>query len=138
MTPIDNPFHLVSGSADALCQAVTGHALFVPSDLAAGVSHVGMFMVLSACILIVAVAFAVGYIVRQWTRHFPPGPKIAKPPYDTLTSALALIGLLVGFSAAAMATRNTTSPVLAMVYMAATLLWIQVTPHVVVLLRSKP
>jgi len=33
-TPTNNPFSVVSGFEDSICQAVTGHALFVPEELA--------------------------------------------------------------------------------------------------------
>jgi hypothetical protein len=71
-TPIENPLHLVSGTADALCQAVTGHALFVPGDLAESICELGTFMVAAFIVLVVVIAGAVGFMIRQWAKYFPP------------------------------------------------------------------
>jgi hypothetical protein len=135
-TPIENPLHLVSGTADAFCQAVTGHALFVPGDLAESIFRLGTLMVAAFIVLVVVIAGAVGFSIRQWAKHFPPRtPKAAKPPPDVLTSVVVVIGWFGWLSAAGLATRYSLGGATA--FMAAMLMWIFVAPHLVSLLRNK-
>jgi len=135
-TPVENPLHLVSGTADALCQAVTAHALFVPAELVESIFKLGMLMVAAFVVLIVVIAGVVGFIIRQWAKHFPPRiSKAAKPPPDALTSVVVIIGWLGWLSAAGLVSRYSFG--WSTVFMAATLMWIYVVPHLVSLLRNK-
>lgn len=133
-TPIQNPFHLVSGIADAACQAATGHAVFVPGNLAEDVFKLGTLLVVAALFLIIVACLATGYIIRQWAKHFPPRTEAKRPP-DLLTSTVTLIGFLGWLSAAAITVRYSLG--LSEIFLIATALWTLIIPHMVVLLRSK-
>ena len=135
-TPIENPLHLVSGTADAFCQAVTGQALFVPGDLAESIFKLGTLMVAAFILLVVVIAGAVGFSIRQWAKYFPPRtPKAAKQSPDILTSIVVIIGWLGWLSASALASRYSLGWM--EVCLVATALWTFITPYMVALLRSK-
>jgi hypothetical protein len=106
------------------------------SDLAASIFELGTFMVVAFIVLVVLIAGAAGFIIRQWAKHYPPRtPKEAKPPYDMLTSTVLLIGWLGWLSAAALASRYSLG--WSQVCLVATALWIFINPHMVSLLRNK-
>ena len=71
-TPVENPLHLVSGTVDAFCQAITSYALFVPAELAQSIITLGTLFLAAFIVLTVVVAGVVGFIIRQWAKHFPP------------------------------------------------------------------
>jgi hypothetical protein len=137
-TPTNNPFAIVSGSEDAICQAVTGHALFVPEEVASSVFQIGTFMVAAFIVVVIVIAVFVGIIFRLWSKFFGPPrpPKPAKPPFDALTSVVVVLGWFGWLSAAGLVTRY--SPFgWSEVFLAAALMWIFVAPHLVSLLRNK-
>jgi hypothetical protein len=136
-TPIDNPLKLVLSSEDAICHAVTGHALFVPDELANSILQIGTFMVATFLVGAIVLAVFVGVVFRLWAKYFGPPrpPKPAEPPTDALTSVVLVIGWFGWLSASALVTQYSLA--WGLVFMAATLMWIFITPHLVSLLRNK-
>ena len=136
-TPTNNPLAIVSGSEDAICQAVTGHALFVPGELANSILQIGALMIAAFIVGVIVITWSVAVIFRLWSRFFGPPrpPKPAKPPPDALISVVVVIGWFGWLSAAGLVSRYSLGWV--QVFLAATLMWIFVAPHLVSLLRNK-
>lgn len=133
-TPVSNPLALASGTEDAVCQAVTGHAFFVPEDLAPSVVQVGALMIVAFVIGLVSFGALVGFIFYMWVRFFgPPGPRITS--HDPLSSIVVVIGWFGWLSASGLAAHY--SGAWAGVFIAAAVMWIFVTPHLVSLLRNR-
>jgi len=136
-TPINNPLAIVSGTEDAICQAVTGHALFVPEELANSILQIGTLIVAAFIVGVIVIAGFVGVVFHLWSKFFGPPrpPKPAKPPSDALTSVVVVVGWLGWLSASGLVTQYSLG--WALVFLAATSMWIFVAPHLVSLLRNK-
>jgi hypothetical protein len=137
-TPIDNPFHIVSGSEDAICRAVTGHALFVPDDLGNSIMQIGTIMVAGFIVVAIVLAVLTGVAFRLWAKYRPPStqPKPARPPIDALTAVILLIGWFGWLSASGIAAQYHYLG-WGMVFLAAAAMWIYITPHMAFLIRNK-
>jgi hypothetical protein len=135
-TPISNPL-TVSGFEDAICQAVTGHALFVPEELANSILQIGTLIAAAFIVGMIVVTGCVVVILHVWSRLFGPQrtPKPAKTPPDALTSVVLIIGWFGWLSAAGLVAHYSLG--WTGVFLAATLMWIFVAPHLVLLLRNK-
>src|SRR5580693_1551423 len=67
-TSTNNPLTIVSGFEDAICQAVTGHALFVPEELAHSILEIGALIVAAFIVGMIAITGCVVVILRVWSR----------------------------------------------------------------------
>jgi hypothetical protein len=137
-TPTNNPLTIVSGFEDAICQAVIGHALFVPEQLANSILQIGGLVVAAFIVGMIVITGCVVGILHVWSRLFGPPrtPKPAKPPPDALTSVVAVIGWFGWLSAAGLVARYSLG--WTMIFLAAMFMWIFVAPHLVSLFRTKP
>jgi hypothetical protein len=136
-TPVNNPLAIVPGAEAAICQAVTGHALLVPEDLAMSILQIGSLLVGVFIVAVIALAVLAGVVFRMWSKFFGPPrpPKPAKPAPDVLTSIVTVIGWLGWLSASGLAAQY--SPRLMPVFLTAVLMWTLVVQHLVSLLRNK-
>jgi len=105
--------------------------------LAQSILQIGALVVIAFIAGMIVIAGFVGAVFRLWSKFFGPPklPNPAKPPQDALNSVVVVIGWFGWLSAAGLVTQYSLG--WGLVFMAATLMWTPLAPHLVLLLRNK-